>query len=164
MVEYRINGRRTLRGEVQTEGAKNAVLPILSATVLTGGKTTLRNCPDLRDVRITLDILRQLGCHTDFRDGVITVDSAPLNSSRVPAALACQLRSSITLLGPLLARCGEVTISHPGGDVPLWIPVDTTLHTTPKSISKQGQLGQRFSLCPIPLFWQHREICSICPF
>ncbi len=123
MVQYHINGRRKLQGEVQIDGAKNAVLPILSATVLTGGKTTLTNCPDLRDVRITLEILNQLGCRTDYRDNTITVDSGPLHGTEVPHRLACQLRSSITFLGPLLARCQKVTISHPGGCVPLPLPI-----------------------------------------
>mgnify|MGYP000758651089 CR=1 FL=1 len=73
MIKYTINGGKILRGEVTVSGAKNAVLPILSAAILNNGVTRLLNCPDISDVRITIEILKELGCnvpvsYTHLRD------------------------------------------------------------------------------------------------
>ena len=115
MTLYKIQGGNPLCGEVKVSGAKNAVLPILSATLLTGGITKLSNCPDLSDVRTTLDILNTLGCRTSFEGNTIMVDSSSAACTCVPKALAEKCRSSITFLGPLLGRFGEAVIPHPGG-------------------------------------------------
>ena len=120
MTLYKIQGGNPLCGEVKVSGAKNAVLPILSATLLTGGITKLSNCPDLSDVRTTLDILNTLGCRTSFEDNTIMVDSSSAACTCVPKALAEKCRSSITFLGPLLGRFGEAVIPHPGGCAAPW--------------------------------------------
>jgi len=110
-------GGRKLKGEVMIEGAKNAVLPILAATVLNSGINVIKNCPKLRDVDIMLEILRKLGCLVSVEGSTIIVDSSTLNSTEVPEDLAAEMRSSIIFMGPLLARGGNVTISYPGGCV-----------------------------------------------
>lgn len=115
MSQYIIEGGHTISGEIDINGAKNSVLPILAATIITGGTTILTNCPDLTDVRNTLLILESLGCKTEFVNDRITVDSSQLTSTTILPELAGSLRSSITFLGALLARCGEVTTAHPGG-------------------------------------------------
>ena len=115
MGEYRIKGGNRLTGQINPGGAKNAVLPILAATVLNGGKSELHNVPRLTDTFIALDILRALGCEAQFEDGVITVDSSGINSTVVPIELVKKMRSSIIFLGSLLGRFGHVTISFPGG-------------------------------------------------
>ena len=117
MDKYTIVGGRPLNGEVKIEGAKNAVLPILSACILHKGISVLHNCPDIEDVRVTLQILESLGCKTAFDQGTITVDAAEISSNFVPTELAGKLRSSILFMGALLGRCGEVTIAYPGGCV-----------------------------------------------
>lgn len=115
MERYIINGGNKLSGEVSITGAKNAVLPILAATVLGGHKSTISNIPNLRDVEIMEDILLALGCTVERTDKVMVIDSKPLNQIRVPEDLVREMRSSIILMGALLARCGEVIISYPGG-------------------------------------------------
>lgn len=114
MCKYIINGNKRLEGDIYIGGAKNSVLPILASTILNRGISILYNCPDLRDVRVTIKILESLGCKISFIDGIITVDSSQLNSCNVPTAYAKELRSSIIFLGPLLSRCGEVSIAYPG--------------------------------------------------
>ncbi len=115
MAKIIVTGGQKLKGELRVEGAKNAVLPILAATILNGGVNVIKNCPQLKDVGIMLEILKRLGCRAGMKNGTITVDSSTLNSTEIPAELAMEMRSSIILLGPLLARCGKVTISYPGG-------------------------------------------------
>ena len=115
MSQYIIEGGHTMSGEINIDGAKNSVLPILAATVITEGTTVLTNCPDLTDVRNTLLILESLGCKTEFVNDRITVDSSKVNSTTIIPELAGSLRSSITFLGALLARFGEVSTAHPGG-------------------------------------------------
>lgn len=107
-------GGRKLRGEITVEGAKNAVLPILAATVLNGGINVIKGCPELSDVSLMFDILRGLGCKVSIENDMAEVDSSTLNNTVIPDGLAKEMRSSIFLMGPMLARCKKVTISYPG--------------------------------------------------
>lgn len=116
-----VTGGKKLRGEIGIEGAKNSVLPILAATILNGGENVIKNCPMFKDVEVILDILRRLGCKVKVEDNVAIIDSSTISSTIVPESLATEMRSSIILMGPLLAREGKVTISYPGECV--------TLHT-----------------------------------
>lgn len=113
--KYIINGGYRLNGETTITGAKNAVLPILAATVLGGNKSTLLNVPQLRDVEIMEEILVSLGCIVERTGNIITIDSSPINNAMVPEELAREMRSSIILMGAMLARAGEIEISYPGG-------------------------------------------------
>ncbi len=97
------------------EGSKNAVLPILTATVLNNGISVIKNCPKLKDVEITLNILKKIGCKVKHEDSTVVIDSSTLNTTKIPEELVVEMRSSIIFLGPMLARCGKVTISYPGG-------------------------------------------------
>lgn len=108
-------GGQKLKGEITVEGSKNAVLPILAATILNSGINIIKNCPRLRDVEMALEILKVLGCKVNVEDNVVTVDSSDINLTEIPEDLAAEMRSSIIFLGPMLARCGKVTISYPGG-------------------------------------------------
>ncbi|HHY83883.1 MAG TPA: UDP-N-acetylglucosamine 1-carboxyvinyltransferase [Clostridiales bacterium] len=112
-----VTGGQRLRGEIAVEGSKNAVLPILAATVLNGGTSVIKNCPKLRDVEIAIEILKKIGCKVKMEDKTVIVDSSTLNSTKIPEELAIEMRSSIIFMGPMLARCGKVTISYPGGCV-----------------------------------------------
>ena len=112
-----ISGGARLQGEIGIEGSKNAVLPILAASLLNGGESIIKNCPRLRDVDVMIGILRRIGCSVKVEGDVITVNSAGLNETRIPVELAAEMRSSIIFMGPMLARCGCVTISYPGGCV-----------------------------------------------
>ncbi len=110
-----INGGRRLDGEVQVQGAKNSVLPILAATLLTGGEVLLRNCPRLRDVDASVRILKELGCEARWEAGDLAVNTAGLNGCAVSDILMREMRSSAIFLGAILARCGQAELSYPGG-------------------------------------------------
>lgn len=115
MEKYIINGGNKLSGQVSIYGAKNAVLPILAATVIGGNKSTLLNVPNLRDVNIMEDILLSLGCNVQRMGNTMVVDSSTLSEVVVPEDLVREMRSSIILMGALLARGGEAVLSYPGG-------------------------------------------------
>lgn len=110
-----IEGGKPLSGTIRIHGAKNAALPILAATLLTEGKIQLYNVPRLLDIEVMLEILNDLGCIAVQRDELVTVDTSAADSSHVPEQLMRLMRSSIFLMGPLLARFGEVCIYQPGG-------------------------------------------------
>ena len=111
-----IKGGRTLSGTIRISGAKNAALPILSATLLAEGAFHLCEVPKLKDVRIFLELLQELGVETKTsEDGVLFVDSSRLNSYEAPYELVRRMRASVLVLGPLVARLGRARVSLPGG-------------------------------------------------
>jgi UDP-N-acetylglucosamine 1-carboxyvinyltransferase len=110
-----IEGGRPLSGTIRIHGAKNAALPILAASIMADGKHTIENVPDLLDIRVMLNILRALGCRAEHKGETVFLDMSTLDSSHIPEALMKQMRSSIFLMGPLLARFGEVQVYQPGG-------------------------------------------------
>lgn len=112
---WRVQGGTPLDGSLTIQGAKNAVLPVLAACMLTGCETELTNVPALRDVEASLNILRRLGCTVQRRDDVVSVDSRSVTGCAVPHELTGQMRSSIIFLGAILARCGQARIAMPGG-------------------------------------------------
>ena len=115
MTIWHITGGRALQGTLEVQGSKNAVLPILAASILTPCETELLGVPDLKDVRITLRILHHLGC-TAVREGDrVHIDSRPLCRCGIPHSLMRELRSSVIFLGAILARCGQARLSLPGG-------------------------------------------------
>ena len=112
---WRVCGGNTLNGSVRVQGAKNAVLPILAGCLVRGGVTVLENCPALLDVDASVEILRHLGCRVMQNGGEILVDSRTMSENRIPHSLMLKMRSSVTYMGAILARCGEVCLSAPGG-------------------------------------------------
>jgi UDP-N-acetylglucosamine 1-carboxyvinyltransferase len=117
MDAIRIRGGRTLKGTVKVGGAKNAALPILSATLLADGTSLLRNVPVLRDIDTTVALLRFLGCEgaVDKDAHEVRIDPAKLARIEAPYELVKQMRASVLVLGPLLARHGRAKVSLPGG-------------------------------------------------
>ena len=115
MNQLYIRGGRTLEGEVRVQGAKNSVLPILAATLLTRGQVRLEGCPRLRDVDASIRILRDLGCSARWEEDTLAVDTAALNRCSISDILMREMRSSAIFLGAILARCGQADISYPGG-------------------------------------------------
>jgi UDP-N-acetylglucosamine 1-carboxyvinyltransferase len=111
----RIEGGHPLQGELRIHGAKNAALPILAATVLAAGIHQISNVPPLKDIRVMLDLLQALGCTTTHQHDVVTVDTRAIHRTQIPELLMRQMRSSIFLMGPLLARFCEVETFQPGG-------------------------------------------------
>jgi UDP-N-acetylglucosamine 1-carboxyvinyltransferase len=113
-----IRGGRRLHGEVAVSGAKNAALPELCAALLTDEPVTLSNVPRLQDVATTLKLLRNMGARAERSDAdpeTVAVDAGQVTSPEAPYDLVKTMRASILVLGPLLARFGEATVSLPGG-------------------------------------------------
>ncbi|MDE2420496.1 MAG: UDP-N-acetylglucosamine 1-carboxyvinyltransferase [Gammaproteobacteria bacterium] len=117
MDKFRIQGGACLNGTVRISGAKNAALPLLAATILASSPITLSNVPDLKDVSTLIKVLESLGItvQRDKTSGSVHVDASTLNSRFAPYELVKTMRASILVLGPLLARYGEATVSLPGG-------------------------------------------------
>ena len=110
-----IRGGRRLEGEIPVHGAKNSALPLLAATLLAHGVSEIHNCPRLSDVEASVAILRHLGCRVERRENTVTVDATVLTRADIPDALMREMRSSIVFLGAIVARCGEATLTYPGG-------------------------------------------------
>ena len=111
-----IEGGRRLEGEVAISGAKNAVLPILAATLLTSGRNEIRGVPRVRDVFTMIRLLRNLGARLEsFEGDTIVIDSSGVNNPEAPYELVSTMRASCLVLGPLLARLGQAKVSLPGG-------------------------------------------------
>ncbi|UHA74122.1 UDP-N-acetylglucosamine 1-carboxyvinyltransferase [Paenibacillus sp. 481] len=110
-----IEGGKPLSGTIRIQGAKNAALPILAASILADGVVQLDNVPQLLDIEVMLQILRRLGCNAVQDGRTVTLDTTGTRSAHVPEDLMRQMRSSIFLMGPLLARFKEVHIYQPGG-------------------------------------------------
>jgi UDP-N-acetylglucosamine 1-carboxyvinyltransferase len=110
-----IEGGRPLSGAIRIHGAKNAALPILAAAIMAEGSVRIQNVPNLSDIQVMLDILRSLGCRTEHSEDTVTVNTSTANSFHIPESQMSQMRSSIFLMGPLLARFGSVQVYQPGG-------------------------------------------------
>ena len=117
MERFVIEGGIPLNGTVIPSGNKNAALPILAATLLTDRPVTLHNLPNIGDVRTLLALLQDLGASVQWHDNhSATIQVARVCSTCPDPNLFSQIRGSLTLLGPMLARAGQVTLTLPGGD------------------------------------------------
>ncbi|MEA1932991.1 MAG: UDP-N-acetylglucosamine 1-carboxyvinyltransferase [Thermodesulfobacteriota bacterium] len=110
-----IKGGRPLSGTVRISGAKNAALPLIAATLLTPGRHTLHNVPDLRDTRTILLLLGTLGLEWERDGSTVWIDSTHLSEFEASYDLVKTMRASVLVLGPLLARLGRARVSLPGG-------------------------------------------------
>jgi UDP-N-acetylglucosamine 1-carboxyvinyltransferase len=110
-----IEGGVRLNGEVLTSGAKNAALPIMAASLLSSGESLISNTPLLKDITIMGKLLTRLGIVFQVQDNGILLRTDRINSVEAPYDLVKTMRASVLVLGPLLARTGEATVSLPGG-------------------------------------------------
>lgn len=115
--QFQVHGGVPLKGEVSVGGSKNAVLPILAASLLSEGPCTLHNVPDISDVHAFLTMMQALNVKASYQEGSVHIDPTNIQAAEVPAELAKRMRASILLLGPLLGRFGEVELAFPGGCV-----------------------------------------------
>lgn len=115
MDRYIIGGGRKLSGRVRVHGAKNAVLPIMAASVLAGDKCRIYDCPDLSDVNHTINILQRLGCRASLSGDILEIDSSDIDSWEIPEDLMREMRSSIIFLGALAGKMGRARLCAPGG-------------------------------------------------
>ena len=121
-----IAGGKKLSGTVQISGAKNAALPMMAATILASGQSTLHNVPHLKDVSTFSDVLRVLGARVKREEHGLTIDTSSIEHFEAPYELVRTMRASIYVLGPLLARFGQARVSLPGGCA--WGPRPVNLH------------------------------------
>ncbi len=115
MSKYIIEGGSSLYGTASIGGAKNSVLPILAGTVLAAGESIIHNCPCIRDVELTLEILKCLGCGVKMQGNTAIVDAGSVTDNYIPMGLMNKMRSSVIFMGAILSRTGEARCSYPGG-------------------------------------------------
>src|SRR3954466_14133082 len=121
-----IHGGRPLSGSIKISGSKNSALPIVAATLLTREPCILHRVPDLSDLHYMLQILTHLGAQVERASGTVTVTAEAIESV-APYDVVRKMRASVCVLGPLLGRCKEATVSMPGGCVIGDRPIDLHL-------------------------------------
>ena len=124
-----IHEARPLKGRVRVSGAKNSVLPIIAASLLADGRSVIEEVPHLNDVKIMCELVNSLGASTEFSDDRtrLEINCRSLLNTTAPYELVNRMRASFLVAGPLLARCGHVKISLPGGCAIGSRPVDLHL-------------------------------------
>ena len=127
-MKFIINGGRSLKGEIAVSGSKNAATPVIAATLLTKRPCVISNIPKVTDVLTMLQLLRSMGSEQRWLDEhTIEIKNHDIDPSRLDQKLVCKIRSSILLLGPLLARFEKVVLATPGGCQIGSRPIDTHL-------------------------------------
>src|ERR1700719_152671 len=126
MDKIRIHGGHPLSGSIKISGSKNSALPILAATLLTREPCTIRRVPDLSDTNYMLQILKHLGAEVERASGTVTIAAAKIDSV-APYDVVRRMRASVCVIGPLLGRCKEATVSMPGGCIIGDRPIDLHL-------------------------------------
>ncbi|HEY6070513.1 MAG TPA: UDP-N-acetylglucosamine 1-carboxyvinyltransferase, partial [Chthoniobacterales bacterium] len=126
MDKIRIHGGHPLSGSIKISGSKNSALPILAATLLTKEPCTIRRVPDLSDTNYMLQILKHLGAEVERASGTVNIAAAKIESI-APYDVVRRMRASVCVIGPLLGRCKEATVSLPGGCVIGDRPIDLHL-------------------------------------
>ena len=121
-----IHGGQPLNGSVRVSGAKNAVLPIMAATIITPGSYKIKRVPDLRDTRTMISLLEIIGAEVNFEGGTLHIDTTKCNNPEAPYDLVKTMRASFYVLGPLLSRFGYAKVSMPGGCA--WGPRPVNFH------------------------------------
>ncbi len=134
MSSYIIEGGKKLEGDILVSGSKNASLPILASAILNKGTTKLYNVPEISDTKITIDILKFLGCKVKKNNGKVEINSQNIIKKEIPEKLMHQMRSTVVLAGAILGRFKEVRFSYPGGCDIGARPIDLHL----KSFEKLG--------------------------
>ena len=128
MEQFVIHGGKPLRGEIDVRGAKNAAFPILAATILTSKDCVIANVPLIEDVYRTLEILQGMGATVEWLgERKVKINTAVLDPTKIKKEIVSRFRGSVLLLGPLLARFGNVSLPKPGGDIIGARPIDTHL-------------------------------------
>lgn len=119
MKRFVIEGGRKLEGTTYVSGSKNASLPIIAATILNGGVSKLYNVPNIHDTKMMYKILEILGCKIKKSNNKIVIDSSKIKEVEIPENLMQEMRSSVIIVGALLARKKEAIFTYPG-DCDIW--------------------------------------------
>ncbi len=148
-----VEGGASLRGTVQLSGSKNASLPMLCAALLAQGDHVFRSVPRLRDIASTLKLLRHLGCRSEVvqstQSDVINLSVGDVLGAEAPYELVCEMRASVLVLGPLLARLGRAKVSLPGGCAIGTRPIDQHLKGL-EALGARVQLHHGYVDCEAP--------------
>ncbi len=115
MSKFIIQGGKKLEGEVKISGSKNAALPIIAATILVRGKTTLYNVPDIQDVQTMFEIIKDIGGKVTRKNNKIIVDTSKIHTYEIPEELMRKMRSSVILAGAIIGKYHKANFSYPGG-------------------------------------------------
>jgi UDP-N-acetylglucosamine 1-carboxyvinyltransferase len=129
-----IDGGKRLCGEIAVRGAKNAVLPLMAASLLSDGVCKITNVPALNDIKMMAHLMRIIGSRIDFENSTLTIDNRYCSFFEAPYELVSKMRASIYVLSPLLARFGKARVSLPGGCAIGARPIDLHL----KALEKMG--------------------------
>ena len=141
MEKYIIMGGIPLSGSVKISGAKNAVLPILAASLLSSGVTVINDIPRLRDVQVMKEVLEFLGCSVEWSGTTMKIDGSKVSSIEVSDFLMRKMRASNLVMGPLLTKFGSAKLSFPGGCAIGSRPMDLHL----KGLATMGaQIEEKF--------------------
>ncbi len=132
-------GQKSLSGSVNVSGAKNAVLPIMTAALLVDGKTIIHRVPDLRDTRTMAKLLEIIGAKVTFENHTLVIDGSTVDTFEAPYELVKTMRASFYAMGPLLGRFGQARVSLPGGCA--WGPRPVDYH-----LSGFERLGAKIDL------------------
>lgn len=147
MEKYVINGSKKLKGEIAVAGAKNLALKIFPAAILSAKTCKIKNVPEIEDIQRLIELMEDLGAKiTREQKGEYLVSTAEINKTKLRPDLVHWLRSSIMLAGPMLARFGEVTLSHPGGCVIGQRPIDLFLEGFKKLGAEMIDGGSDYTL------------------
>jgi UDP-N-acetylglucosamine 1-carboxyvinyltransferase len=140
MARFVIQGGRSLQGRIEVKGSKNAVLPILAATLLSKEPCIIKNVPLIEDVFRMIELLKGMGAEIRWlKPGILQVNTSSIKQPQINYDLVSRFRASILVLGPLLARFKKVSFCHPGGCIIGARPIDT-------HIDAFAQLGVKFSV------------------
>ena len=115
MAKYIIKGSNKLEGKVKISGSKNAALPIIAASILNAGKTTLYNVPNIHDTQMMFEILKNLGGKVEKKNNKIIIDTSKIKKYEISEDLMRQMRSSVILAGSLIGKYQKAIFSYPGG-------------------------------------------------
>jgi UDP-N-acetylglucosamine 1-carboxyvinyltransferase len=117
-IQYIVEGGHRLTGTIEPSGNKNAALPIIAAALLTEHPVTLQNVPRIRDTETLVELIQSVGANVEWRQrNTLEIHAKNIRAADLDPVLCARIRASILLAGPLLARCGEVMLPPPGGDV-----------------------------------------------
>ncbi|HLV25235.1 MAG TPA: UDP-N-acetylglucosamine 1-carboxyvinyltransferase [Gemmatimonadales bacterium] len=142
-MQYIVEGGLKLSGTIRPAGNKNAALPILAATLLTDQPVTLTNVPRIRDIETLVELMQSIGPEIEWTgQNTLRVHAREVRPTEIDRELAARIRGSILLAGPLLGRCGRITLPPPGGDVIGRRRLDTHFLAL-------GELGAEFNLSDV---------------
>lgn len=141
-----MEGGRRLNGEIALQGSKNAVLPMMAASLLCTGVTVIHGCPLIDDVRCMMELLRKLGCIAELEGHTLTIDASEVSQNTLDEEAVREVRASVLFLGSLLGRTGSAGIRYPGGCSIGKRPIDYHLKAF-ETMNTEVQITEEYVIC-----------------